>query len=134
MIRFALLFLMSLVIDPQAVGAVKWNNSSDGQFQKATIAYEKGDYSTALHIFTSLAEKGDRVAQSNLAKMYRGGKGVSKNYKTAVKWFGLSAKQGIAGAQYHLGVAYSFGLGVVPNYEIALKWYTRSAEQGNSFA
>ena len=134
MIRFALLLLMSLAVSSQAVAAVKWNNSGGGLFQKATIAYEKGDYSTALSIFTSLAEKGDMSAQFNLAKMYREGKGVSKDYKTAIKWFGLSAEQGNATAQYHLGVAYSFGLGVVPNYEIALKWYTRSAEQGNTFA
>ena len=109
-------------------------NSGGGPFQKATIEYEKGDYSNALRIFTTLAEKGDMFAQLNLAKMYREGKGVSKDYKTAVKWFGLSAEQGNAAAQYHLGVAYSYGLGVVPNYEIALKWYTRSAEQGNTFA
>ena len=134
MFRFALVLIMSLAVSSQAVAAVKWNNSGAGPLQKATIAYENGDYSAAFHIFTSLAEKGDRVAQFNLAKMYREGKGVSKNYKTAVKWFGLSAEQGNALAQYHLGVAYSFGLGVVPNYEIALKWYTSSAEQGNTFA
>ena len=134
MIRLALLLLASLAVGSQAVAEFEGNNLDGGTFQKATIAYEKGDYSTALRIFTSLAEKGDGVAQFNLAKMYREGKGVSKNYKTAVKWFYPSAKQGNAAAQYHLGVAYSFGLGVVPNYEIASKWYTRSAEQGNTFA
>ena len=134
MIRFALLLLLSFAVSSQAIAVVKGQNSVGGSFQKATIAYEKGDYSTALRIFTSLAEKGDMSAQFNLAKMYREGKGVSKDYKTAIKWFGLSAEQGNATAQYHLGVAYSFGLGVVPNYEIALKWYTRSAEQGNTFA
>ena len=134
MIRFAFILLMLLCLSSQASAAVKWNSSGGGLFQKATIAYEKGDYSTALSIFTSLAEKGDMSAQFNLAKMYREGKGVSKDYKTAVKWFGLSAEQGNSAAQYHLGVAYSFGLGVVPNHEIALKWYTRSAEQGNTFA
>ena len=134
MIRFGLAFLILLALSSEAFAAVKGQNSVGSPFQKATIAHEKGDYSTALNIFTSLAEKGDMFAQFNLAKMYREGKGVSKDYKTAVKWFGLSAEQGNAAAQYHLGVAYSFGLGVVPNYEIALKWYTRSAEKGNTFA
>ena len=134
MIRLILLLLMSVVLNSQAVAAVKWDNSGGGPFQKANIAYEKGDYSAAFRIFTSLAQKGDMVAQLNLAKMYRKGKGVSKDYKTAVKWFSLSAEQGNHAAQYHLGVAYSFGLGVVPNYDIALKWYMRAAEQGNTFA
>ena len=134
MIRFGLAFLILLALSSEAFAAVKGQNSVGSPFQKATIAHEKGDYSTALNIFTSLAEKGDMFAQFNLAKMYREGKGVSKDYKTAVKWFGLSAEQGNAAAQYHLGVAYSFGLGVIPNFEIALEWYTRSAEQGNTFA
>ena len=62
MFRFALVLIMSLAVSSQAVAAVKWNNSGGGPFQKATIAYENGDYSAAFHIFTSLAEKGDRVA------------------------------------------------------------------------
>jgi TPR repeat protein len=134
MIRFALIVVMSLAVSSQAIAAIKWSNSSGSHLQKAIIAYEKGNFTAALRIFTPLAEKGDMVAQFNLAKMYREGKGVSKDYKTAVKWFSLSAEQGNATAQYHLGVAYSFGLGVIPNFEIALEWYTRSAEQGNTFA
>ena len=125
---------MSLALSSQAVASVRWSNSGGDSVQKGRLAFEKGDYGVALQIFKSLAEKGDLVAQLNLAKMYREGKGVSKDYKAAVKWFNLSAEQGNAVAQYHLGVAYSFGLGVVPDYEIALKWYLESAEQGNAFA
>ena len=134
MIRFAFILLMSLALSSQAVASVKWNHSGGDSVQKGRFAYEKGDFDTALQIFIPLAEKGDLFAQFNLAKMYREGKGVSKDYRVAVKWFNLSAEQGNALAQYHLGVAYSFGLGVVPDYEIALKWYLKSAEQGNAFA
>lgn len=134
MIRFAFILLMSLALSSQAVSSVKWDHSGGDSVQQGRLAYEKGDYDTALQIFIPLAEKGDLVAQLNLAKMYREGRGVSKDYKAAVKWFNLSAAQGNAVAQYHLGVAYSFGLGVVPDYEIALKWYLKSAEQGNAFA
>ena len=134
MIRFAFIFLMSLAFSSQAVALVKSDHSGEDSVQKGKVVYEKGDYGTALRIFTPLAEKGDLLAQLNLAKMYREGKGVSKDYKAAVKWFKLSAEQGNAVAQYHLGVAYSFGLGVVPDYKIALKWYQKSAEQGNAFA
>ena len=108
--------------------------SRGSELQRAAAAYKGGDYDTALQIFIPLAEKGDMIAQFNLAKMYRKGRGVPKDYKTAVKWFTLSAEQGNAKAQYHLGVAHSFGLGVVPDYKIALKWFNRSAEQGNTFS
>ena len=108
--------------------------SQGSELQRAAAAYKEGDYDTALKIFMPLAEKGDMVAQFNVAKMYRKGSGVPKDYKTAVKWFALSAEQGNAKAQYHLGVAHSFGLGVVPDYKIALKWFNRSAEQGNTFS
>ena len=134
MIRFAFISLMLLALSSQAIASVKWGHSGGDSVQKGRLAYEKGDYGTALRIFTPLAEKGGLIAQFNLAKMYREGKGVSKDYKAAVKWFNLSAEQGNAAAQYHLGVAYSFGLGVVPDYEIALKWYLTSAEQANVFA
>ena len=134
MIRFAFILLVSLALSSQVAASVRWSNSGGESVQKGRLAFEKGDYGTALQIFTPLAEKGDLLAQFNLAKMYREGKGVSKDYKAAVKWFNLSAEQGNALAQYHLGVAYSFGLGVVPDYEIALKWYVKSAEQGNAFA
>ena len=108
--------------------------SRGSELQRAAAAYKEGDYDTALQIFIPLAEKGDMIAQFNLAKMYRKGRGIPKDYKTAVKWFTLSAEQGNAKAQYHLGVAHSFGLGVVPDYKIALKWFKRSAEQGNTFS
>ena len=134
MIRFAFILLMSLALSSKAVALVKSDHSGEDSVQKGRVAYEKGDYGTALQIFIAVAEKGDLVAQFHLAKMYREGKGVSKDYKAAVKWFNLSAEQGNALAQYHLGVAYSFGLGVVPDYKIALKWYVKSAEQGNAFA
>ena len=111
-----------------------YNISRGSELQRATAAYKKGDYETALQIFIPLAQKGNIVAQFNLAKMYREGTGVPNDYKTAVKWFTLSAQQGNAKAQYHLGVSHSFGLGVVPDYKIALKWFTRSAEQGDTFA
>ena len=134
MTRFALILLMSFAVSSQAFASVEWNNSSGGAVEKASLAFAKGDFSSAFQMFTQLAEKGDVVAQFNLAKMYREGKGVPKDYKAAVKWLNLSGEQGNASAQYHLGVAYSFGLGVVPDYQIALKWYRRSAEQGNVFA
>ena len=43
--------------------------SRGSELQRASNAYKEGDFDTALQIFTPLAEKGDMVAQFNLAKM-----------------------------------------------------------------
>ena len=82
---------MSLALSLQAVASVRWSNSDGDSVQKGRLAFENGDHGVALQIFRTLAEKGDLVAQLNLAKMYHEGKGVSKDCKAAVKWFNLMA-------------------------------------------
>ena len=104
--------------------------SQGSELQRAAAAYKAGDYDTALQIFISLAEKGDMVAQFNLAKMYRKGTGIPKDYKTAVKWYILSAEQGYAKAQYNLGVMYALGQGVIEDKVYAHMWVNLASLNG----
>ena len=67
--------------------------------EDAYKAYEKGDYKTAVHIFTKLAEQGSAEAQFNLGVCYKKGHGVKQSYKEAVKWYRKAAEQGFAPAQ-----------------------------------
>ena len=107
---------------------------SDG-LDRGVVAYDKGDYKTALAEFQPLAEQGDEVAQYNLGQMYREGQGVPQDYKTAIKWYILSAEQGYVDAQNNLGVMYRKGQGVPQDDKEAIrKWYRLSAEQGNAQA
>ena len=99
--------------------------------EDAYKAYEKGDYKTAVHIFTKLAEQGSTEAQYNLGICYDNGQGVEQSYEEAVKWYTLAAEQGLAQAQYNLGYYYCNGQGVKQSYEEAAKWYTLAAEQGH---
>src|SRR4051794_23298177 len=64
------------------------------------IAYQKGDYDTALRLLRPLAETGDARAQFNLGVMYSEGQGVPQDNAEAGKWYRLSAEQGYAQAQY----------------------------------
>ena len=91
-------------------------------FQKGLDAAQRGDYTTALKEWTSLAEQGDAKAQFNLGIMYERGQGVLQDYKTAVKWYILSAEQGYAKAQYNLGVMYALGQGVIADKVYAHMW------------
>jgi len=91
---------------------------------KGLLAYNSGDFKTALAEWTPLAEQGYANAQYNLGVMYDYGEGVPENDKTAVKWFTLAAEQGYVNAQYNLGVMYHNGYGVPENDKTAVKWYT----------
>ena len=108
--------------------------SSSADFEKGYIAFQSGDYATALREWTPLAEQGDAFTQYNLGQMYRKGKGVLQDYKTAVKWYTLAAEQGYADAQSNLGTRYVKGQGVPQDDKTAVKWYTLAADQGNAFA
>ncbi len=100
-------------------------------FQKATDAYNRGDYATALREIKPLAEQGDADAQYNLGLMYSNGRGVPQNHKTAVKWWRLAAEQGHAGAQAKLGAMYALGQGVIQDNVYAHMWGNLAASNGN---
>ena len=101
-----------------------------GDFQKGLDAAQRGDYTTALKEWTSLAEQGDAKAQFNLGIMYERGQGVLQDYKTAVKWYILSAEQGYAKAQYNLGVMYALGQGVIEDKVYAHMWVNLASLNG----
>jgi len=98
------------------------------------LAYQSGDYATALQEWRLLAEQGFAKAQHNLSLMYHMGVGVTQDYKTALKWYTLAAEQGHASSQFNLGKMYHDGDGVVQVYKTAFKWYTLAAEQGHAKA
>ena len=101
-----------------------------GPLEDAIVAYNRGDYATALRLFQQLADKGSATAQFNVGTMYANGQGVAQNYAEAVKWYGLAANQGLAAAQHNLALMYTNGQGVPQNYVLAYKWFSLSAAQG----
>ena len=103
-------------------------------FEKGRIAYDKGDFATALREWTPLAEQGDASAQNNLGVMYERGQGVVQVYKTAVKWYRLSAEQGNANAQLSLSLMYAIGKGVLQDKIYTHMWSNISSSNGNKDA
>uniref|UniRef100_UPI0035A02633 tetratricopeptide repeat protein n=1 Tax=Glaesserella sp. TaxID=2094731 RepID=UPI0035A02633 len=87
--------------------------SEDIEFERhnevAKAAVADNDFQTALTIWTSYAEKGNKRAQSNLAFMYFKGMGVEKDWDKAKALFEQSAAQGLPQAQYQLGLMLFFG-------------------------
>jgi tetratricopeptide (TPR) repeat protein len=97
-----------------------------GEFEDGLAAYNRGDYKTALAMFTKAANKGDATAQSNLGHLYYEGRGVPQDYNQAVLWHRKAADQGYAKAQYNLGLMYVYGQGVTQDYVEAHRWFNTS--------
>jgi hypothetical protein len=101
-----------------------------GPLEDGLAAFQKGDYATALRIWTQLAKEGNAEAQHNLGSMYYGG----KKYEDAAKWYQTAADKGIARSQRNLGGMYANGEGVLRNYLLAYKWTALAAERGDEEA
>lgn len=80
------------------------------------------------------ADKGNPVAQNNLAAMFATGEGVAQDYKQAAKWYEMAAEQGYAIAQHNLGGLFEHGLGVPQDPATAAVWYALAADQGDGWA
>jgi TPR repeat protein len=119
-----LVFLMSLGI------LFFTQNEVSARFDEGLVAYDRGDYATALKEWRPLAEAGEDRAQHALGVMYERGQGVIQDYKEALKWFTKAAEQGYAAAQFNLGLMFHEGRGVTQDYKEALSWFNKAAEQG----
>jgi uncharacterized protein len=101
---------------------------------KGLKAYTRGDYATALKIWTEDAGRGVDWSQFSLGFMYDEGKGVLQDYAEAVKWYRKAAEQGLATAQHNLGLMYLNGNGVPQDYILGHMWSNLAAAQGEEAA
>jgi hypothetical protein len=109
-----------------------WNSANPtSEADKATAAYQKGDYKAALKLVQPLADEGDARGQSLLGLLYYRGRGVPRDDRIALQWFHRAADQGETSARFYLGVIYSEGDGVPQDYAEAAKWFRLAAEKGD---
>jgi len=94
--------------------------SCEGRDPKACIKEDLND-------LQKQAERGNKIAQSQLARYYHE---VQQDFPSTLKWLLRSAEQGHAPAQYSLGAMYNQGEGTQQNFPSAFHWFLRSAEQG----
>lgn len=91
------------------------------------VAWNEGDYDTALSEWLPLAQAGDVDAQSALGFMYYNGQGVSRDFPQAFVWYRRAAAQGSALAQNNLALMYANGNGVKRDDARALMWFNLAA-------
>ena len=104
-------------------------------WDEATKAFAKKQYASAAKLFRPLAEKGNALAQYQIALMHRMGLGLTKDQKEAKKWSRLAARQGNRDAQLMLGSLYSKSDGdELADVVRAYVWYEASAKEGSTEA
>ena len=101
---------------------------------KGMMAYESGDYETALAEFRPLAEEGDAHAIYSLGRMYEEGHGVDKSYAEARKFYERGAQQFHQGSLHRLARMSLFGRGVKASYVEAYKWFNIAQIRGSKHA
>ena len=101
-------------------------------YQRGSVAYEKGDYRTALKEWTPLAlgEKGNASVQYTLGEMYFNGIGVLYDNQVAAEWHTLAAEQGFSPSQLKLSKLYSSGAGVIFSPVLAHMWANIATSKG----
>ena len=76
-----------------------------GPWEDGIVAYNQGDYATAVRLWRPLAEQGDASAQLNLGAMYSNGQGIPQDYIRAHKWYNLSASRFLASEREYRDMA-----------------------------
>lgn len=105
-----------------------------GPFEDAGLAYQRGDYATAMRLYRQMADQGNGNAQFSLGIIYEKSQGVAQDYVEAARWYRLAADQGHPTAQFRLGTMYDNGRGVPRDDVLAHMWFSLSVAQGNQEA
>jgi hypothetical protein len=85
--------------------------SSADDFNSGWQASERGDWETAIKLYTRAADEGDFRAQSNLGGLYEDGVHVPQDFKAARKLHKLAADQGDTISMVRLALLYWAGKG-----------------------
>jgi Sel1 repeat len=122
----ALIFLMrfvlawaTTVLAVSVAQAVTWH---DGQ-----QAYDFHDYTSARHIWQTLANAGDAEAEYRLGLLYDLGNGVAEDQAAAYYWYRLAAEAKLPAAEFNVAVMDDSGRGVSRDSSAAALWYARAA-------
>lgn len=86
------------------------------------------------HDFESVlrrAERGDAVAQYELARMYDLGEYGLEDNGESLNWYRMAADQGLLVAQHRVGLIYEIGIGTEKDEVEAAEWYFVAAEMGH---
>ncbi len=97
--------------------------------ERAASAYQLQEYENAYSHWKKAADLGNAIAQYQLSRLYREGRGVDQDFTRAYHFTQLSAKQKLSHAQYQLALYYIEGEQTGKNETLALYWMQLAADQ-----
>ncbi len=100
----------------------------------AYIAFDQGQYLTALRLAEEQAKKNDPQAHTLLGRLYAEGLGVPRDEFTAAKWYRRGAELGDVEAMFAFGVILASGTAVKKNPAGAATMFERAARKGHAYA
>jgi TPR repeat protein len=103
-------------------------------FQAGMVAYERGDFETALREWRPVAEQGGVEAQFNLGLLYYHGKGLPADPAEAHAWYLKAAEAGYARAQYRVAEMYEKGDGTRKDLIQAYFWFRVAGDRKHADA
>ncbi len=110
--------------------ATAWGSDLRDVTKRGYAAAEAGQFAKALTFFEEAAQKGEPVAQFNLASILSHGEGVWADKKRAFFWYEKAANAGVPQAMHNVAVFLDEGQFVPINKPLAAVWYRRAAELG----
>jgi len=133
------------VIPQQHVPTEQANNTANGQSkpldtvltasrEEVLLAIQEVVQARDVDGILKRANRGDSIAQYEMAVRYADGESVPQNYQEAMGWFAKAAARGNAKAQWKLGLGYLKGIGVPQNESKAVLWLKRAANNGDARA
>lgn len=109
-------------------------SAAAGPLEDGQAALERGDYKTAVHLWTPLAIDDNAAAQYGLSRMYRNGWGVEADDAIALNWARRAVDLGYVDANNVLGALYATGHAVPKDEAKAAKLFRLAAENGLNWA
>ncbi|MCP3849301.1 MAG: sel1 repeat family protein [Gammaproteobacteria bacterium] len=101
---------------------------------KCVDLMQKQEYYEAFDICSSMARKGNTLAQFSVGVMYYQGNGVMSDLAKAQDWIRKAAQNNHSQAQYNLGIMLANGQGSSANLVEAFAWLKISSNNGYSAA
>ena len=102
--------------------------------EAAYIAFEQGQYLTALDLAERAAGKGDPQAHTLVGRIYADGLGVPKDEAVAARWYARGAELGDIEAAFALGLQLAEGRGVEKDRAAAAQMFEQAAIKGHAYA
>ena len=106
----------------------------DGYYGLGQIAFDEGDYTTAMEDYEMAAEKGTEPLYMGNAMNVIGfmNQYLDGDNEKALEWYEKGAEQGNAVCMVNAGMMYRDGIGVEQDVEKALEWFEEGALAGES--